>query len=88
MNSKVKDSKVLAAFKPGEQLDTAQVLSRVHCMSWAQVYVAKIRLEKRGYLGRVYDDIYVRYPYQGDIWTEGQREEAIQFVRKYKTKRG
>ena len=62
MNSRKKDQAVLAAFKPGEQLDTAQTLSRVHCMSWAQVFRSMIRLEKRGYLQRVWDDIYAAQP--------------------------
>ena len=58
VNSKKKDQAVLAAFKPCEQLNTAQVLIRVHCMSWAQVFRSMIRLEKRGYLQRVWDDTY------------------------------
>lgn len=81
MNSKVKDSKILAAFKPGEQLDTAQVLSRVRCMSEMQVFRSMIRLEKRGYMRRFYDDIYIRYPWGGGVWTEEQRREEMESVR-------
>lgn len=56
MNSKKKDQAVLAAFQPGERLNTHQVLLRVHCMSWNQVYRSMIRLRKRGLLQRVWDD--------------------------------
>lgn len=56
MNSKKKDQAVLAAFKPGEQLDTAQVLTRVNCMSEMQVFRSMVRLRKRGLLQRVWDD--------------------------------
>ena len=56
VNSRKKDQSVLAAFQPGEQLDTAQALSRVHCMSWNHVYRSMVRLRKRGLLQRVWDD--------------------------------
>lgn len=60
MNSRKKDQTVLAAFKPGEQLNTDEALSRVRCMSWNQVFRSMIRLERRGYLQRVWDDEYLQ----------------------------
>lgn len=56
MNSKKKDQTVLAAFKAGDSLNTDKVHSRVHCMSWNQVYRSMLRLRKRGLLQRVWDD--------------------------------